>query len=123
MSKRLNIINNVISMVLTIVAMFATIIVCLNVYVRHQMIEIVLWACLGAIVAGFINALFHELGHFIAGKKNGFALAEISIWFFKWSVENGKVCFSFTLPLAEAGYTSMIPKYKEDMEKAEEKQQ
>lgn len=120
MNRRLNIISNVLSFLLTIGSLFVVMLVSNQNY-SDTLINVICFVAIGAIVAGFINALMHELGHLFAGKKNGFKLHEISIWFFKWTVVGNKKIFSFTLPLNEAGYTEMIPTNVDCVEKGYKK--
>ncbi len=116
MKRRVNIINNVLSMLITLGALIAVVLVCNNNY-YGSIIKIVGFIVLGAIIAGFIVAVSHELGHFLAGKANGFKLYCITIWFFKWTKVGKKTKFSFTLPLDEAGYTEMVPTTSLDLAK------
>jgi len=114
MSKRTNIIFNVLTIVLTAGAIFCVAFLANNYYVG-ELIKIVGFLILGTLVASIINAFAHELGHFIAGKVNGFALVEMSVWFFKFTRFKGKFTFEFTLPREEIGYTEMVPFGTENM--------
>ena len=62
---------------------------------EKDLIEVVLWFLLGAIITGFICTVVHELAHLLVGKKNGFAFSSMVIWFFKWSKVNNKIQFDF----------------------------
>ena len=76
MSRRTNIINNVIYLLLTMGALFAVVYICNERY-NEQLFNVMLKFLVGTIIAGLINTAFHELGHLIAGLKNGFAFSAI----------------------------------------------
>ena len=114
MSKRTNFINNLITLVLTFGALFAVVLICDNKY-GVTLGSVIGWIMLGAFVAGLVNAFVHELGHLIAGKKNGFKLSCICVWFFKWTRVGKKLKFSLTFPWNEAGYTEMVPTEVDNM--------
>ncbi len=116
MKRRTNIINNVLSMLITFGALIAVVFVCNNNY-SAQIMEVIGFILLGAILAGLTVAFSHELGHLLAGKKNGFKLHCIMVWFFKWTRVGKITKFSFTLPLEEAGYTEMMPTSDENLNK------
>lgn len=63
----------------------------------------------GVIIAGIINALVHEFGHYLAGKRNGFSLYSFCFWFFSFTKDGGKFRFNFTFLGEESGKTEMIP--------------
>ena len=84
---------------------------------EDKLFNIILIFALFAIVSGFICTLLHELGHYFFGKKNGFKLISIAIWFFKWSLVGEEFKFSFTVPTEEFGSTEMIPLSTENLEK------
>lgn len=71
----------------------------------------------GAILAGVIVTFFHEFGHVLGGKINGFEFVSMSVLFFKWVKVKGKISFIFSGLGGELGYTEMIPKYPENMAK------
>ena len=106
MTRRTNIINNVIYMALTMGALFGIIMVCNERYTT-EIFQVVLRFLVGAILAGLLNTVVHELGHLIAGKRNGFAFSAICIWFFKWARVGKKIRFDFVMMGDEAGYTEM----------------
>lgn len=115
MTKRQNIINTILSFVLTIGAIIL-IILCGK--TSALMIKNVALFLAGAIVFGLINAFMHELGHLIFGRLNGFAFSSLTVWFFNWTrVSPKKIKFSFCGIGNEAGYTEMIPKTAENVEK------
>ncbi len=114
--KRRNLVSYVITMLATVLGFFATLTVCNN-YYGGQMFDAIIRFLVGAIVAGFFNAVAHELGHFIAGKRNGFVFSSMAIWFFKWKKVNNKTKFEFVIMGEEAGYTEMIPTQTKDIDK------
>ncbi|MBE5750589.1 MAG: hypothetical protein E7346_06975 [Clostridiales bacterium] len=116
MTRRTNIINNVIYMALTMGALFGIIMVCNERYTT-EIFQVVLRFLVGAILAGLLNTVVHELGHLIAGKRNGFAFSAICIWFFKWARVGKKIRFDFVMMGDEAGYTEMIPKSTENLDR------
>ncbi len=109
MSRRANIISNVLSLGLTLLSLFFVVYFTNQNYYVEKMINVMLWFVLGAILCGLLNAFLHELGHVIAGKNNGYAFSAMTVWFFKWTKKKKKIVFSLTLPFDEAGYTEMIP--------------
>lgn len=116
MSRKINIINNVIMFGVTVGLFFMCPAINHNVF-EGDMVILVLLYVFGAILAGFVNTVLHELGHLIAGKKNGFAFVSMTIWFFKWTKKNGKIYFDFCWIGEEAGYTEMVPTTKENVGK------
>ncbi len=117
MKRKTNVINNVLSLLLTFSALIAVVLICNSKYTAGSIIEIIGYITIGAIISGFIVAVSHELGHLAAGKRNGFKLYCITIWFFKWVKVGKKRIFSFTLPLDESGYTEMIPMHSDNLAK------
>ena len=115
MTRRTNIINNVILHVLT-AATFLAVVIAAN---RDEVsIGIVLLYFLaGFIIDGFICTLLHELGHLIAGKCNGFAFVSMTVCFFRWAKEKKGISFNFVMMGDEAGYTEMVAKNTENLEK------
>lgn len=114
MNRRTNILNNILYMLITFGGLFAVVLVC-NKYHQASLITVVGWVLLGGVVAGLFNAFAHELGHLIAGKRNGFKLSCICVWFFKWTRVGKKLVFSWTFPWNEAGYTEMVPTTTDNM--------
>ena len=116
MSRKCNIINNIIVTVATLVALVIAFILTQD-YYAITLMNAIIWVLIGTIISGFINAVFHEIGHLLSGLKNGFAFSQITIWIFRWKKDGDKIKFSLTLPLNEAGYTEMVPKHTENIEK------
>lgn len=79
--------------------------------------ELVLLLVAGAILGAILVSFFHELGHLIVGKKNGFAFISMSILFFKWSKVKNKVKFSFSGIGNQIGYTEMVSKTTVNLKK------
>ena len=92
MSRRTNLINNAISTLLTALG-FALVVIFAN-RGSASLGTVLAYFLLSAVVAGFICTAFHEMGHLIAGKINGFAFGSITVWFFKWSREKNKIVFN-----------------------------
>ena len=116
MSRRVNFINNAIELILTIAGLFAVVMVANGTFNANLGIVLTFFA-IGAIIAGFVCTVLHETGHLIAGKKNGFAFVSMVIWFFRWSKERGKITFDFVMMGDEAGYTEMVAKNTENLDK------
>lgn len=114
MTRRKSIINEIISMVITVGTLIALVLVA-NANYGAALGEVILYFICGAIVVGFLCTLFHEAGHIIAGKRNGFALLSVSVWFFKWVKENGRTVFHFTFLGEEAGATEMAARSTENL--------
>lgn len=116
MKRRTNLINNILSLGITFLALFVCVYFCNNRYGINIVKAMSIFA-VGAIIAGIFNTFVHELGHMIAGKKNGFEFSSMSVWFFKWTKIKGRIHFNFVMMGDETGYTEMIPKYSENIEK------
>lgn len=114
MSRRVNFINNAAVMALTAAGLMAIVLIANGTFDATLGTVIACFAA-GAVVAGLICTLFHEFGHLIAGKINGFAFLSMTVWFFKWSRERGKIVFDFVYMGDEAGYTEMVPKTVENL--------
>ena len=114
--KRRNLFSYAITLLATAIGFFAVIIVCGN-YYGVQLFDAIIRFLIGAIIAGFLNTVAHELGHYFAGKKNGFAFSSMVIWFFKWKKVKNKTKFEFVMMGDEAGYTEMIPTQTEDIDR------
>lgn len=116
MNKRLNIINNIIYMVVTLLLFFVVLIVC-NTKYSVVIADSIGFYAIGLVVSGFILTLSHELGHLICGKIKGFAFVSISVWFFNWTRVKNKIKFSFIFPKESAGQTTMVAKHTENLAK------
>ena len=116
MTKRTNIINYIITMLITFLFFFFTLLKCSEQY-GGQVVDWVLRFIVGAIIAGFLCALVHEIGHLVAGKKNGFVFSSMAVWFFRLRKDGNKIKFGFTMLGEQAGYTEMIPTSEQDLDK------
>lgn len=115
MSRRTNLINNILAILFTVGAIFAVTQVCNARYTGEGFGKIIGLLLAGAIIDGFICTLSHELGHLVSGKKNGFVLTSFSVWFFMWHKVGKKTVFDFTLPIEAAGHTEMTPVSTENL--------
>ncbi len=118
MSRFWNIFNNILSFVITIGLVVIAIVICNNFYVGNvDILLIVAFMVLGAVISGFLATLMHELGHLCFSKIKKFNLLSFSIWFFRWTKYADSVEFSFTLPLEEAGSCELVAKSPENLAK------
>lgn len=115
MSRKLKILNYTLSIIITLATLFAVVYVCGLNYAENA-VDLLIKLVVCAIVAGLAHAFAHELGHLIAGKRNGYELSEFVVWFFKWQKVGKKIKFSLILLGNEAGYTQMIPSCEEKVE-------
>ncbi len=107
MSRKFNIINYLVTFVVTI----GLVVLISYFFDQKYAMEIkstILYYVIGFVASGFICALFHELGHLVFGKANGFNFQSLTVWFFRWQRVGKKVKFSFVLNFDEAGSTEMI---------------
>lgn len=115
MSRKVNIINNVITYAVTLV-MFILVTAVGERY-GNNFWELFFLLLAGALLAGLIITFVHEIGHVIGGKANGFAFVSMTVFFFKWTKVKKKIKFSF-VPLGnQAGYTEMVPVTADNIEK------
>ena len=114
MSKKWNVINNVITLAVTIGLIMLSATLNKRPYNGDMAVYLLLFA-LGALAFGVINTFAHELGHLITGKIKGFAFVSMTVWFFHWRKENGKIKFGFNLLGGEAGYTEMVSKSQDNL--------
>lgn len=117
MSSKKNFIYSIVSFVATIGFVFLVILLSGKKYVDNEIGHTILWFVIGAIFVGIFSTFFHELGHLILGKKNGFKLISFYFWFFKWSLKGDKYKFNFAFLGEEFGATEMISTTTENMEK------
>lgn len=117
MKRRTSIINTAITFIATLGLVFLAVYLCNANYGKQNVLLMVLYYVIGAIIFGFINTLVHEWGHIIAAKKNGFYITTVIVWFFKWTKKNGRFYFDFCKLGEEAGYTESIPTSPENSEK------
>ncbi len=117
MSRRINVISYICTMASMLASLFVVVNVSSNNYPELDLGVAVLILAGGAIVSGFLNTLLHELGHYLVGKRNGFVLSSMTVWFFRWSKVNKKIRFDLVKMGEEAGYTEMIPTSVDNVEK------
>jgi len=115
MSRKANILSYIITMVATLGTLFAAVLISDKRF-GGDMLSAVLKFSVGAVIAGLVHTLAHELGHLVAGKRNGFKFSSMTVWFFKWSRVRKKIRFDFVMLGEEAGYTEMVPTNSENME-------
>lgn len=109
MNRKTNIKNNVITIGVSVVLTFFFLIFCKLNY-TYNIGKIILFSVCGAIIFAVFNVFFHEIGHVILGKANGFKLIELTIFFFKWTKTNAKTQFSLVKYNDCAGSTQMALK-------------
>ncbi len=116
MSSRKNLINNLLLLIFTVAAVFAvTFIGNRNFNVDLGPI-IAVFIC-GAIIAAIVNALVHEIGHIVAGKKSGFVFISMRIFVIRFVKIGKKLKTEFTGIGEELGETEMVPATAENLEK------
>lgn len=116
MRKSINVINNVITLVVSVVLVFVSATV-VNKTFGTSFGGMVLYFVVGAILSGLINAFIHEFGHLVAGKINNFAFISMTVWFFRWKKVGKKTEFSFCFIGEESGYTEMVSVTTDDLRK------
>lgn len=114
MNKRTNLISYILTLCITLVALLSVVLLCNKVYMP-QMMSAVLKLLVGALVAGLLCTVTHELGHVWAGKKNGFVFSSMTIWCLNWKRVKKKIKFSFVMFGDESGFTEMIPTKTENL--------
>ena len=117
MNKRKSLINDIITLGLTVGAVLGVTLLANNFYNADSLFTVVLYFLAGAVVFGLLNTIFHEVGHYKAGKKNGFEFVSMRIWFLEFIKQNGKIAVKFYFLFDAAGSTEMLPKYEENIEK------
>ena len=116
MKRKFRIVNYLVTFLTTMALAIFTILYCGEKY-SVVLKDIILPYILGLIIAGFFCALFHELGHLVFGKANGFELISLTVWFLCWRKQGKNFKFSFTFNMEEAGSTEMVKKQNVDVEK------
>ena len=107
--RRLNIINNIITLILTLGCI---VLVAVQVYRLDY-----LFMLLGALVCAFIIPFIHEFGHVAFAKKNAFNVVSFKVWFMKWTKKSGKMVFDYCPIGSEAGATETYPLTSKNVEK------
>ena len=121
MSRRLNFINNAITLTLTFVALVLATLFVNSRVAYYGFAKMICMFIVGAIVGGFISVFLHELGHLIGAKSSGFAVLSFRVWFLQWrknkTKKSNKFVFEFVLPSSSAGHTEIVPIGKENLAK------
>lgn len=117
MDRKKVIINNVILIAIIAVLVFFVAFVNDSFHGTSNMMLTVLFYLIGALLWGIVNALVHELGHVVAGKRNGFYITAVTVWFMKWVRRAKKFRFYFCSIKEQAGYTESVPTSTENLEK------
>ena len=110
MNKKINIINNVIVYTVTLVLF-----VLVTLFGQKRTDNF--WSLILLMVVGALVTIFHELGHLIAGKYNNFAFISLNILIFKWAKINDKIKFSFCFSGDQAGWTELVAKTTDNLDK------
>ncbi len=118
MSRKINIISYVIMMATMLASLFLVVSLCNQRYLDVNLGKAISVLVVGAVLSGLVHTFFHEFGHIIAGKKNGFVFSSFTVWFFNFRKIKNKIKFSFVMIGEEAGYTEMIPSTVKDMSNA-----
>ncbi len=116
MNKKINILSNVLTFALTLVALFFVS------YVANERLAIkfglaVVYFVLGAIICSSICTFLHELGHVLSAKVNNFKVLSFRVLFFKWERIKNKMEFSFAPFDFSAGFTECVAINTRNLEK------
>ncbi len=117
MSRKWSIFNFIFTIGVTVASIFLIISMANDRRGSYEVFPILCFFLIGAIIAGTVTTLLHELGHVIFGKANGFYILSFSVLFFSWVKEKGENVFHFTLPLDEAGSVEFVSKTTDSIEK------
>lgn len=109
MSRKLNVINNIITIIFTVVVSYICFAFCVGKF-NKQLLELALPLVLGLILVSFLQTFFHELGHLFFGKLNGFVLISFRVWFVKFYRRKNKIKTCFSKLNDAAGATEMVAK-------------
>ncbi len=105
-----NILITVMYICAVLIAVFISFALTANAWVR-----LLLLLC-GLLIGWTLSALFHEGGHVLAAKKNGFEVASFSFLIFKYDKQAIKK-FSVSFKNPYLGATDVIPTVKDDLDK------
>ncbi len=117
MGRKTNFIFNALTLLITVALVFVSAFITSRHYYVENIFDTVPYYIIGAVVGGIINAFLHELGHVIAGKKNGFKFISMTVWFFKWEKLGKRTGFKFVMLSESAGATEMLPNGNENLAK------
>lgn len=117
MSRRTNIINNAVTLIITVGLIFLSAYIANGNFNASDIFAVLPYFVIGAVLAGLINAFAHEFGHLFAGKKNRFKFISMTVWFFRFSRPKKRLNFDFVMIGEEAGSTEMLPVGLDDLAK------
>ncbi|MBR2614069.1 MAG: hypothetical protein IKC71_00535 [Clostridia bacterium] len=116
MKKNTNIINNVILFVVTVLAVLFVAFLGNKFFYGESLLVLILLFLAGMAFFAFVNLLCHEIGHIVAGKKNGFEFVSTRVLFITIVKENGKYRYYFSPLVDETGLAEMIPTHYDNIE-------
>lgn len=116
MSRKYNILNNVLTILFTVGSVFVCVAISNSRY-SVMLKDIILFYIIGLIVATIVVTVVHETGHLIAGLLNGFSMISVKILFIRFFKENKKIKCEFCGILNSIGATEMVSKKQEGIEK------
>lgn len=116
MSKRKNLIYGIVSALFGLGSLVA-VVIWKNLIVGGSFIIPALIIFAGSIISLFLISFFHELGHLVFGKANGFKFVSMTVWFFRWYKRGNEIGFSFVKFPEASGVTEMIPIDDKNIEK------
>ena len=116
MTKRWNIINNIINLLLTLVSLFYVTFLALERY-NEKMFIIVLYFFLFGLFSAFVYTFIHELGHLIGGKANAFDCLSFQVLFLRWEKQKNRFVFTLSMLGFSAGSTELVAKNTVNIEK------
>ena len=116
MSRRVNFINYLLSILFTVALVFLSVYVCSN---RYSILlkDVILYFIIGFVLACFLGAFVHELGHVIFGTANGFIIVSMQFWFVKFYKKKNRTKVAFSKLADSVGNTVMVAKDYNNLEK------
>ncbi len=114
MNRKINLIDNIVLLVLTLAGILAVTLIGNGEY-SEDLGFFVLYCVIGAIVWALINVCVHEWGHVLAAKRNNFRVISVRLLFFLFTKENGKRKIALTRYTGEAGATELVPESGENL--------
>ena len=115
MTRRQNLFNNLLLFIATGVSIFFVAMRGTE-FFEQNIVLVVLFFIIGAIIAALINTFAHETGHILAAKKQNFFVAAFRITFFAYVKKGKKFEFKFVPVFDEIGETELAPNSHENME-------
>ncbi len=86
------------------------------VVIFNDVFNVIIFSFLGLLLITFLNAVFHEIGHLIAGKIVGLKLVSIKILWFNFDFSSKKVVFNLE-KATNLGETVFVPKSQDNLAK------